>query len=82
MGAAVADTIRISKESKQALRELADRDDVSMQDVLARAIEKYRRDRIMEAFNAGYARLRNDSTAWKAEQDERAEWNKPDGLDE
>jgi hypothetical protein len=43
-----------------------------MQHVLDRAVEEYRRKRMMEAFNSAYAALRADPVAWQELQEERA----------
>ena len=55
-----------------------------LQIVLERAIEAYRRERILDATNAAYAALRADRTAWQHEIDERAGWESTvaDGLHE
>jgi hypothetical protein len=55
----------------------------TMQDVLAEAVEAYRRQRFLEGANAEYAALRADPTAWAEEQAERAAWDATlaDGLE-
>lgn len=75
--------VRISKASHQILQELAARQGESMQAVLNKAIEEYRRQRFFEEANAAYAALRKDSKAWKKEEEERALWDATlqDGLD-
>lgn len=77
-------TVRISKETQQALKELAKQEGKPMQEVLAQAIEAYRRQYILERTNAAYARLQSDPAAWQDEQDERQRWDVTlaDGLDE
>ncbi len=67
-------TVRISAPTHQALRELSEQSGLSMQGVLERAIEDYRRKRLLEQANTGYAALRDDSEAWKEELAERAQW--------
>jgi hypothetical protein len=71
----MASTVRISKETHQALKELADSEQTSLQQVLERAIETYRRQRFLDDANRQFAALRADSEAWKAELMERSEWD-------
>jgi len=77
-------TVRISETSHQILQELAEHSGESMQTILARAIEEYRRKRFLEEANAAYAALRQNPKAWKQEQAERRAWEATlgDGLEE
>ena len=67
----VQTTVRITEATRQTLRELAAADRASMQAVLERAVEDYRRRRFLENVNAGYAALRSDATAWSEHERER-----------
>jgi hypothetical protein len=67
--------VRISEESKRALRKLAEADGGSMQSVLDRAIEEYRRLCFLREANSAYASLRQHGPSWEAEQAERREWD-------
>jgi predicted transcriptional regulator len=67
-------TVRISKESSQILKELASREKTSLQTVLDRAIEEYRRHRFLQEANKAYLLLRENPGKWKAELDERKQW--------
>jgi predicted transcriptional regulator len=75
-------TVRIREETRTALRELSSQTNQPMQEVLARAVELYRRQRILEQTNAAYAALRADPQPWREEQQERAAWDATlaDGL--
>lgn len=77
-------TVRISERTRETLRQMARAEDESMQAVLEKAVEAYRRRRFIEDLNASYAELRKDPIAWKAEQGERALWDGTlaDGLPE
>lgn len=44
-------TVRISEDSRNTLRELATQEGASMQSVIERAIEQYRRQRFLEKAN-------------------------------
>lgn len=77
-------TVRISSASRKVLRELAVRKAESMQKILDEAIEEYRRRHFLDEANRAYAALRRKPAAWKAEVEERKEWDATlaDGLDD
>jgi predicted transcriptional regulator len=76
-------TVRISKETRETLRELAEQVGQPIQKVLDSAVEAYRRQCILEQANAAYAALRADAEAWREEQSERQLWEGTlaDGLE-
>jgi predicted transcriptional regulator len=75
--------VRINDHTHQSLREMAQAEHQSMQAVLEKAVEEYRRRRFLEDVNSAYAALRNDPEAWQEIQAERAEWEAlSDGLPE
>ena len=71
----MAATVRISQQTHQILSELAENEHTSLQTVLERAIESYRRKRFLEEANRQFAALRSDADAWKQELEERGEWD-------
>ena len=75
-------TIRISGTSHHILRELAIQKGASMQTLLDKAIETYRRQLFLEEINQAYAVLREDPKAWSQVEKERAVWDATlkDGL--
>ncbi len=75
-------TVRISAPIHSLLRQLAEAEGSSLQGVLARALEAYRRQRFLEQVNAGYAALQADSAASSAFAAEAAAWEATlaDGL--
>ena len=77
-------TIRVSTHTRDLLQQLAQRSGVSMQSVLERALEQYRRQQLLEAANAAYAALRTDAEAWADLERERGDWDQTlaDGLEE
>ncbi|MGQ9553906.1 MAG: toxin-antitoxin system protein [Anaerolineae bacterium] len=77
-------TVRIKEESHTILAELARELNEPMQEVLAKAIESYRRQRIIALSNAAYAALREDRHAWREVEEERRAWESTlaDGLDD
>jgi hypothetical protein len=62
---------------------MAEEEQESMQSVLDRALERYRREKFLRAANADYEALRCDPRAWKEELRERELWEQTlaDGLD-
>jgi len=68
-------TIRISESTRRMLGELARQDGKSLQSVIDRAIETYRRQRFLEGLHNDFAALRNDPDAWQTEKEERAAWD-------
>ena len=72
----MASTVRISEMSHRALRDLAEGENTSLQSVLERAIENYRRQRFLAAANRQYAALRADRSAWTDETAERGAWDR------
>jgi hypothetical protein len=77
-------TVRVSVQTRQKLHDLVRSSGLSTQEVLERALELYRRQEMLVAANAAYARLAEDRSAWEAAEAERAEWDITlnDGLPE
>ncbi len=67
-------TVRISKGTRETLRDLAAKSGESMQTIIDRAIEEYRRQSFMEQANKAYLALRENPEAWESELKERREW--------
>lgn len=67
-------TVRITEETREQLRLLARESHESIQQILAKAVETYRRQRILEVTNAAYAAWKADPDQWAKERDERALW--------
>lgn len=77
-------TVRISESAHEHLRQIATQTGEPMADVLAKAIEDYRRKIFMEQFNAAYAALRADPKASQEVEEEQAAWDATlgDGLED
>ena len=75
--------VRISPRTHQLLQQLAEEADESMQAILDKAIESYRREEFLRAANRDYASLRRNHKVWKEELRERELWEQTlaDGLD-
>jgi len=76
-------TVTISRSNYNILKELAAGSGESMQVILDKAIEQYRRQVFLQQANIAYAALRNNSEAWQAELQEREAWDVTlsDGLE-
>jgi hypothetical protein len=77
-------TIRVAAQTRDLLQELAQRSGVSMQSILEDALERYRRQQLLDATNAAYAALHLDATAWSDMEQERQAWDQTlaDGLED
>ena len=77
-------TVRISPESDDIIKELAAKKGKSKIIIIQEALEAYRFADRMQQFNESYERLRSDPEAWKQELEEREELEGTlmDGLDE
>jgi hypothetical protein len=80
----VISTVRISRQTRAKLRQLAKETGLSMAHILDRAVDGLYRKRLMEDLNRDYARLRADPKAWKEELRERELWDctLADGLED
>jgi hypothetical protein len=74
-------TVRISLSLRETLRQLAAREGVPMQTVLEKAVESYRRDRLIDELNAGYAKLSSVERDELTDELEVWEATSADGLD-
>lgn len=76
-------TIRISLETRSVLNELAHTTGVSMQVIIDRALELYRRQQMLTALNDAYAAIHADPDSWQELQAEHSVWDETlqDGLE-
>ncbi|HMD84389.1 MAG TPA: toxin-antitoxin system protein [Terriglobia bacterium] len=74
--------VRISPRAHELLRQMAEEEQKSMQSVIDRALEGYRREKFLRAANADFEALRYNPRAWKEELRERKLWEQTlaDGL--
>ncbi len=78
----MAEAVRIDAASHAALAEIARAKHIPLTEALARAVESYRREMLIQAMDADYASLREDPAAWAEEHAERRAWEttSADGL--
>jgi len=68
-------TVRIKRETKRALDQIANQTGQKTQDVLDNAIDAYRRRIFLDQANRAYATLRQDDARWTEEIAERKAWD-------
>lgn len=76
--------VRVSENTHQVLRSLASRAGESMQEIVEKAVEHYRRKAFLEGLSDDFRSLRENESTWKVEEEERALWDNTlqDGLEE
>ena len=75
--------VRVSSQSYQLLKSLAEDFDQSMQSVIDEALENLRRRKVLEATDAAFSALKANKKAWKEGLRERRMWEKTlsDGVE-
>ncbi|MFN2399195.1 MAG: toxin-antitoxin system protein [Gemmatimonadaceae bacterium] len=74
-GSARSTTVRISLEDREILTALAIQLGKSQQDVLHDALALFRRERLLDSMNEGFAALRGDWGSGPARRMEREDWD-------
>jgi hypothetical protein len=75
--------VRISEKSSKVLKQLASESGDTMQAVLDKALEEYRRKAFFDSFDASVEALQADPAAWEEYKAEQKVWDATlmDGLD-
>lgn len=68
-------TVQIEENAHAALEKLSQITGESVQSIVSKAIEVYRRKIFLESANVAFQKMREDSAAWKEEQNERELWD-------
>ena len=66
--------VRINESTHIALKNIAKEFGESMQSVLDKAVERYKRDLFLESLNQDFKALRENEDAWALEIEERKLW--------
>lgn len=66
---------RISESGHRTLRKIAADTHRTSEQVLDEALDRLEREYLLDALDAGYARLRENPVAWAEEQAERQLWD-------
>ncbi len=74
--------VRLSPRAHALLRQIAKEEQESIQAVLDKAIEHYRRNGFLHSANGDFAAFKSDPDAWREELRERELWERAlaDGL--
>ena len=67
-------TVRVTSETHAVIQELARESNQSIQSLISRAVEQYRRQLVLQHANNAYAALRAQPEVWAEEQEERRIW--------
>ena len=70
----MATQLRINETTHNVIKNLAQEVGESMQSIVEKAVERYKRELFLESLNQDFRQLREDETAWNAELDERRLW--------
>jgi len=75
--------VRISSETHSRLKAMASASGETIGEILAKAVDAYRRKMLLNDANRAFARLKERKELWKDEQNEREEWETAlaDGLE-
>ena len=68
-------TVRISPETRETVQRIARESNESMQSIIAKAVEEYKRYLLIERTNEAFAALRLQPKRWAEELEERHLWN-------
>jgi hypothetical protein len=67
--------MRVRPDTHSALKTIAEKCGVSMQDLLDKLVEDHERQVFLNELDSAFSALRSDPDAWKDYQRERAEWD-------
>ena len=69
-------TVRISKRTWKTLRQTAEQTGMTMQEILEKSVEEYRRKQLLEETNKAFMALKQNTKQWKEELEERDIWDR------
>ncbi len=77
-------TIKVSAETRDRLKKLADAEQSTMEAALAKVLDEAEEARFWQGVKDDYARLQGDPEQWAGYVNELAEWDRAvsDGLDD
>lgn len=76
-------SIRVSRQTHEKLKEIADKEHRALGEIVDEAIAQYRERQFWQDARKAYTRLREDPDEWQAYKDELAAWDATlmDGLE-
>jgi len=66
--------VRVPFETHSMLKAMASASGETIGEILAKAVESYRRELLLEDTNEAFSKLKEQADLWKGELDEREEW--------
>ncbi|CCU85405.1 MAG: hypothetical protein PHO82_11460 [Mesotoga sp.] len=66
--------VRVPFETHSRLKAMASASGETIGEILAKAVESYRRVLLLEDTNEAFSKLKEQADLWKGELDEREEW--------
>lgn len=66
--------VRVNEETHAIIRDLAKEFGESMQTIVDKAVERYKRELFLESLNEDFKNLRENETEWASELEERRLW--------
>lgn len=75
--------VRVNENTHALIRNLANELGESMQSIVDKAVERYKREIFLEGLSEDFKMLRENEVAWNEELEERKLWEKtlPDGVE-
>jgi len=75
--------VRVSESTHETLRFLSSSEGKSMQDIIDKAVEDYRRKIFLEGLSDDYRNFQTNKDSWKEHEEEMALWDNAsmDGID-
>jgi hypothetical protein len=67
--------VRVNESTHTVIKNLANEFGESMQSIVDKAVERYRRELFLESLNQDFQRLQENETDWEAELAERRLWD-------
>jgi len=75
--------VRVDKATRDRIKKIAQQEGRNMIEIIRVAIDKYVQDKVLDEFNASYARIRRNPEKWSKIGEERELWETTlmDGLE-
>jgi len=76
-------TVRVNRQTYNEIKNLADKQNKNMQNIIDLAIKQYKKIQYFQELNLSFSRLKENKESWDEEKNERKMWDSTlvDGLD-
>ena len=68
-------TVRVNRQTYNEIKDLADKQNKNMQNIIDLAIKQYKKIQYFQELNLSFSRLKEDKEAWDEEKKERKMWD-------